>query len=268
MKLCFSTVGCPSWSWSEILSVAKDLSLDGVELRGIGKNLYLPQNDLFSPENIDKVRADLTKSGLEVSCLTTEVLLHSRDLNYLASARMYIALAANLDVPYIRLLADTSPAPVGDIDEELVLSRLKTLAPIAQASGVTLLVETNGVYADTAKLARLIEAVDSPAVGVLWDIHHPYRYFGESPTVSYENIGKYTHHVHVKDSILDNGTLRYKMLGYGDLPIAECLSILKANNYDGYISLEWTKRWNQELEDAGIVFSHFAYAIKSMWNKA
>lgn len=28
--------------------------------------------------------------------------------------------------------------------------------------------------------------------------------------------------------------------------------------YDGYISLEWVKRWAQELSDAGVVFPQFA----------
>ncbi|NLG53192.1 MAG: sugar phosphate isomerase/epimerase, partial [Clostridiales bacterium] len=38
--------------------------------------------------------------------------------------------------------------------------------------------------------------------------------------------------------------------------------------YNGYLSLEWTKRWDKELEDAGIVFSHFAYMARRLWNEA
>jgi len=33
--------------------------------------------------------------------------------------------------------------------------------------------------------------------------------------------------------------------------------LLKENNYNSFITLEWVKRWCPELEDAGIVFSHF-----------
>lgn len=72
----------------------------------------------------------------------------------------------------------------------------------------------------------------------------------------------------IKDSIRENGVLHYKMVGYGDLPISDCFRMLKNNGYDGFISLEWTKRWNMELEDAGIVFSHFAYAVRRLWEKA
>lgn len=74
-------------------------------------------------------------------------------------------------------------------------------------------------------------------------MHHPYRYFGEQPEQTYENIGSYIKYVHVKDSVVDrDGRLQYKMMGYGDLPVKEGVRILNENGYDGYLSLEWVKR--------------------------
>ena len=35
MKLSFSTLGCPKLSFRDVLSIAKDLGYDGIELRGI-----------------------------------------------------------------------------------------------------------------------------------------------------------------------------------------------------------------------------------------
>lgn len=40
MKISFSTLGCPRWSWREILATACDLGYGGVEVRGVG-NRYL-----------------------------------------------------------------------------------------------------------------------------------------------------------------------------------------------------------------------------------
>ena len=37
MKLAFSTLGCPDWSWEEILATAKDMGFDAVEILGIAK---------------------------------------------------------------------------------------------------------------------------------------------------------------------------------------------------------------------------------------
>lgn len=268
MNLSFSTLGCPNWTWREIVSAAVDLHYNGIELRGIGADIFLPKIDLFSPERIRDTRADLASKGLAIPCITSDVYLHLNDKDYTASGRLYIALAANIGAKYVRLLGDTGPAPLPHVDDALVLSRLKELAPIAEASGVTLLIETNGVFAETARLRRLILEVNSPAVQVLWDLHHPVRYFQEPVELTYQNIGEFVRHVHIKDSIMENGVLHYKMVGYGDLPISECFKTLKYNGYDGFISLEWTKRWNMELEDAGIVFSHFAYAVRRMWDKA
>ncbi len=268
MKLSFSTVGCPNWLWGEILSAAKDLHYQGIELRGIGENLFLPEVRMFKPENIEKTRNDLKKSGIEVACISSDCFLHRQDADYVGMAREYITLARDLGAKNVRVLGDTWVEPGKDADDALVLSRLIKLAPAALENGVTLLLETNGVFSETGRLRELIEAVNSPAVRVLWDVNHPVRNFGESVDKTWENIGRYVSHVHLKDSVMENGSQHYKMLGYGTLPVAEAFKKLKNSGYDGYLSLEWTKRWNEELEDAGIVFSHFAYMAKKMWEDA
>jgi len=35
MKLAFSTIGCPEWSWNEIMEAAIDMRIDGIEIRGV-----------------------------------------------------------------------------------------------------------------------------------------------------------------------------------------------------------------------------------------
>lgn len=59
----------------------------------------------------------------------------------------------------------------------------------------------------------------------------------------------------------EDGKPHYKMLGEGDLPIANMMLALRSINYDGYVSLEWVKRWARDLSDAGVVFpqSHPLY---------
>ena len=42
------------------------------------------------------------------------------------------------------------------------------------------LIETNGILADSAVMKEFIESVNRKNSGVLWDIHHPYRYFNET----------------------------------------------------------------------------------------
>jgi fatty-acyl-CoA synthase len=48
------------------------------------------------------------------------------------------------------------------------------------------------------------------------------------------------------------------MMGEGDLPIDEMMKALRSINFEGYVSLEWVKRWAADLDDAGVVFPNFA----------
>ena len=268
MKISFSTLGCPNWTLNEIMSAAKDLGYDGIELRGLGDDIYLPDAKLLT-ESSAKLNAELSARGLTIPCLSSDCTLQIADEAIMDQAKAYINLAAALHAPYIRVLGDTAPGPADGVDTALVTARLKALAPYAAEKGVTLLLESNGVYANSKLLKETLDEVNSPSVAALWDINHPVRYAGETPAETWANIGKYVRHVHVKDTAVnENGAIVYKMLGYGTLPIKEAFTLLKTNGFSGCISLEWTKRWNHELEDAGIVFSHFVYAVKKIWHTA
>ena len=52
MKLAFSTLGCPGWSWDEIYATAKDLGMAGIEIRGIENEMFAPKTKPFRKENI------------------------------------------------------------------------------------------------------------------------------------------------------------------------------------------------------------------------
>ncbi len=262
MKISFSTLGCPTWPFAEIIASAKDLGYDGIEVRGIENDMYMPKARPFLAGRIEKTKAAMSGMGLEISCLTSGALLFSPKCS--EEIEDYIELAKVLGVRYIRVLADKEPAPTLPVDENQVLHTLISSAPTAKAAGICLLVETNGVYADSSKLRSLLEKVNSPAVGVLWDIHHPYRFFGESPQVTYQNLAPYIRHVHIKDSLLQLENVKYTLTGEGDVPIEACLSVLKNGGYDGYLSLEWVKRWNTQLHEPGLVFAHYISTIRQL----
>ena len=42
MKISFSTLSCPRWGWGEIIASAHDLGYDGIEIRGVGKDISVP----------------------------------------------------------------------------------------------------------------------------------------------------------------------------------------------------------------------------------
>lgn len=264
MKISFSTLACPDYSWVDIYSMAKDLGFNGIEVRGLGNDIFAVKAKPFTEAQLPKTIAKLNELGLEIPCLSSGCCLKNFDKKdeVLFELTSYIELAEKLKTPFIRVLADLNPEPEGEVDDEQVIAVLKEAAAAAEKKNVTLLVETNGVYSDTKRLRRLLDKTESKFVGALWDMHHPYRYAGEAPEQTVENLGSYIRYIHVKDSNMENGKIRYRLMGHGDMPIHEMLAALQKIGYDGYISLEWVKRWAKDLYSAGVVFPQFARYMK------
>jgi fatty-acyl-CoA synthase len=264
MKISFSTLACPKATWRDIYSMAKDIGFDGIEIRGLGDDIYAYQAQPFTEAGLPKTIEKLRQLKLEIPCFSSHCCLKFADRREenLQEITEYVKLAARLGTPYVRVLADLAPLPDGEVDDALVESQLKELARVAEAHGVTLVVETNGVYSDTARLRALLERVASDAVAALWDVHHPYRVAGESPDQTVQNLGAYIKHVHIKDSVMEGGVPSYRLMGEGDLPIDDMVRALRSINYEGYVSLEWVKRWADDLEDAGIAIPHFAHFME------
>lgn len=269
MKLAFSTLGCPDWNWNEIYSMAHDLGYAGIEIRGLGEEIMASRAKPFLPEERANTKRTLQQLNLTIPCFSSNCVLASSEGAAIAFDEIneYIELADCFGAPFIRVLADANPAPGGEIDDDRIVEILQTLAPLAAARHVTLLVETNGVYADTKRLKNLIQRVGSPHVAVLWDVHHPYRYFGEMPADTWANLSDSVRYIHVKDSVRAvNGVVTYRLPGTGDLPLKALFEILTENKYDGFVSLEWVKRWSSEIEDAAIVFPQFVHFVRR-WEK-
>ncbi|MDL2317633.1 AMP-binding protein [Eubacteriales bacterium OttesenSCG-928-A19] len=272
MKIAFSTLTCPNWGWKDITGAAKDLGFDGIEVRGLGEDIFAVRAQPFAEGELENTVRRLDSLRLSIPCFSSDCCLKyaDREAENIAEIVDYIKLAEKTGTPYVRVLADKDAAPQGDeLDDERIAEVLRKLAPVAEEHGVTLLVETNGVYANTERLHHLLERIPSDAVAALWDMHHPFRFADETPEQTVQNLGAYIKHVHVKDSVMADGRIQYRMMGEGDLPIDEMIQALHSINYDGFVSLEWVKRWSDDLEDAGIVIPHFAnymnqYRGKSM----
>lgn len=262
MKIAFSTIGCPDWSLEEIITAAKDLNYDGIEIRGLGRELYAPAIKQLTTGR-EKLIARLDSVGLEISCLTSGATFATYDTKEqaMAEAKAYVDAAQALGVPFVRIMSTDKPYYDGG-DINLCKVMFKELVEYAEGSGVTPLMETNGLFVDTALLASFL---DETGGGALWDIHHPYRFGGESIETTYKNLGDKIKYVHIKDSVVKNGVTSYRITGYGDVPIKEAIEKLASGGYDGYLTMEWVKRWNKELEEPGVVFAHFPYFIRRVF---
>lgn len=267
MKISFSTLGCPRWSWQEITTTACDLGYDGVEIRGVGKDISVPSVPAFSDENISKTMSELNRLKLSIPCLDSDCCIHLREKEAATEqeVKAYVLLAQKLHVPYVRVMAAAPvPQPMGSVDVGYVRERAITLGTFAKEHGIELLIETHGVWSDSERLARLLSTVGLTSVGALWDVHHPYRFMGEKPQTTYQNLRPWLRHTHIKDSSTIGDSFRYALPGFGDLPLGEIVGTLKDGGYHGFYSLEWVKRWDTTLEEPGIVFAHYANFMRTL----
>ena len=261
MKLCFSTIGCPDWRFGDIVSAAKDLGYSAIEIRGIGGEISAPAMKELT-EDFPRTKELLDRTGIKIACLTSGAALadHSAKGKSVDEAKAYIDLAAKVGAEFVRVMSTDKPYFDGG-DIELCKTQYEEVVRYAAGSGVTPLIETNGLFVDTALLSRFLDEVGEGG-GALWDVHHPYRFNDESIAATVRNLGGKIKYVHLKDSVIEKGKVSYRMMGYGDVPVKETIETLRYNEYPGYYTLEWVKRWNKELEDAGIVFAHYAYYMK------
>ena len=267
MKLSFSTVGCPDWTFDEIFAAAKDLGYDAIEIRGMGKEIHAPSLNIFGESNIGATMQKLKNANLDISMFASNAVIGFPDSAEAGKkeAFEYIDLANKTGVKFVRILI--SPRPESDdADINAAAVSYSEICEYAKNKGVTPLVETNGIFAESKVLAEFMQKISVPDEnkGVLWDINHPCRYFGETAKQTFENIGGYVKYLHIKDSVINPETkkIEYRMPGHGDLPVYDILKLMQSINYNGVLSLEWTKRWQPELQEPGIVFSYYVNYMK------
>ena len=275
MKLAFSTLSCPEWSFDQILEAAKQYGYDGIEFRGIMDEIDLPEVPEFLPAHIAGTRRKLEHAGVQAVCLsasTSVVALTASEIDRqtaVTHAQRYVELAQQVGAPFVRLFCGGIPPGLARSTAlERAADTLRRIGDFAQPRGVTAVVETHDDFVSTQALVALIRLATHPAVRILWDIHHPYRLMNETIEQSLQHLNGYVYHTHVKDSIptLGDEGYSYVLLGEGDVPVLAAMRGLQHAGYAGYFSLEWEKRWIPELQGPGVVLPQFVQQMRA-WEK-
>ncbi|MBR5288118.1 MAG: AMP-binding protein [Clostridia bacterium] len=247
MKLSFSTRGWSSLSWEECVDLAMNMDFSGVEIYDLPKFPQMMERSApFHKYNMAATARMLREKKLAIPCFDTSCDLACEE-DFVPAVKELIRIAGQMQVAYVSVVALSE-------HEEIVRERLAALVADAEAAGVTILIKTSGIYANTARLRSLMDDFACDQLAALWDMHHPYRDFGESADATIKNLGAYVRHVHLRDSD-DDGT--YNLIGEGTMPIADMMRALSSIDYDGFISLEWKVEWMEDLPDYEVIFPHF-----------
>ena len=267
MKIACTTLACPDWDLDTILKRFKEYGYDGVDFRGLGDEMEVWRLEAFTT-GADETARKIAESGLEVSAFSSGARMFNATeedkQKSLEEVRQYARLCRRFGAPMIRVFGGA----LGQTPrEQAIEAAVETLAEMARAAGpeVKLAVETHDDWTCSEPLAQVLRQVDAPNVGALWDLHHPFRMCGESPRQTYENIGTFTIATHLKDSRpVGEGKYEYCLGGEGDVPLGEMVSLLAEGGYDGYLTLEWEKKWHPELAGPEVALPAYARYMKSL----
>jgi fatty-acyl-CoA synthase len=181
--------------------------------------------------------------------------------------RQFLELASEWEAPLVRVFGGALPADGPDRRARLAAAAkvLEAAAPVAERLGVAVGVETHDAFCASATVAELLALVDSAAVGAVWDSHHPHR-AGERPADVWANLGPRLLLAQVKDALRDptrDDGWQLVLLGEGEVPVPDMLSLLSAGGYRGWVSVEWEKRWHPEIAEPEVALPQHLAVLHS-----
>ncbi len=255
MKIAFSTLACPQWPIEQTVENAVRMGYTGIELRLLGDKIIDPVADY---QEVVRVVNLSRAHGLDVCALDTSCQFNRSNpeerQQQVTDLLNWIRLAQDTHVPILRVFGGANPSTVFPQPTEVevntwVADSLQKVASFAESASVTIVLETHDAFSSARRVANVLQSVNSPNIAALWDSHHPYR-VGESAQDVIAALNGRIGHVHIKDArrvTPQSADWQLVLLGEGEVPVQDQLTLLKQHNYTGYISVEWEKKWHPEI---------------------
>jgi len=226
----------------EQIAVLSSEKVRFLDLRGVWNTNVLDLSD----QQVTRVKETLDAHGIGVAAIGSpigKVPIDSSFNEHLHLFERAITVAQALQTPYIRIFSFYPPAasdrgavnPAEYRDE--VLRRLREMTARARAAAVILLHENEkDIYGDTiTRCVDLLQGINDAHFQAVFD---PANFIqcGQTPYPdAYEAIRPWLRYVHVKDARTD-GSVGPADEGVSYWP--ELLQRLRADGYDGFLSLE------------------------------
>lgn len=263
MKLSFATLGCPNWTLEHVAANARVMGYDGVELRGSAGEHIGPDE---TPATCARIRELFASHGIAIAAIMGYTRFTLTDSQARADGRealeKFIDVAQAIGCPTIRVFGGQLEGTDLEANIARVVEALKPLADKAQRRSVRLALETHDDWCVGANARAILDGVDSPAVGMCWDIAN--SFFVEPLETTFAAIRGRIAHVHFKDAAREDGKVRSKLPGTGQVDLRKALTLLQDDSYAGYLSFEWEKKWEPELAEPEVAFPHYVAFTKRL----
>jgi sugar phosphate isomerase/epimerase len=136
-----------------------------------------------------------------------------------------------------------------------LIQACRAVSEYAASHGVKTMVENHGfLVQDADRVEQLVCGVAHDNFGLLLDMGN-FLCADESPAVAFGKLAPYAFHVHAKDFYVRDGALPNPgkgwfqsraghylagtVVGFGVVPVVQCLRIMKKSGYTGAVSLEF-----------------------------
>lgn len=284
-------MGTPEYTVSEALQLFHDIGLDGAEI--VVQDGYRSSLPVDCPEEtLREVRELAQRLGLKIIALTP-YFSKFNDLdeavrqNELAGIRKVIGYAKYLGASYIRIYAGnyeaTDTDPDGRKRDQLVRS-LKELGENAREAGIQLVMENhfNTMTVSAKQSIEIADLINHPNVGILYDQANLAFTLQEDYQAAIPLQTRKVYYTHVKDLEFKDGNIGFisdsvshpkeedrnvitKIVGEGSLDWPAILQLLHENGYEGWLSLEYERRWHpNDIPDASIGMKKSAEYLRNV----
>ena len=252
-------VGCAAYSFrqyltsgemhlEDFLQKAAEMDLDGVELTAY----YFDSTD---DDALYAIKRHCYRLGLEISATAVGNRFTDADADKRAEQIQYVKewidVSVKLGAPCLRVFAGRTPEGHSEAEaRQWTIHGLQACAEYAARRGVLLALENHGGITSTAdQVIDLITAVDSEWVAVNLDTGN----FRQDPYGSLARIAPYSVTTHAKTEIPQEGG------GKVEADFSKIVSLLNAQNYRGYLSIEY-----EASEDPMTAVPRFVQTLKSL----
>lgn len=235
----------------KIFGRAAEAGIDLFELRVVEGKRF----PMFDPEAWDRLKAQSRAFGITYTAvspglfkapLNSELMaLHADHL-----LPMSLDLAEKMDVATLILFGPTRVANPAPDEFQQVVDLIGNAVDKAVARGFTVQLENlPGSWADTSDAClALLQAVDRPQFGYVWDTGNLYEAEQEHFRAGYEKLKPYIRNVHLKDGGFVDGKMVWMRYGEGVTDVKGQVEALIADDYKGTLVLEAACQ-PHELED-------------------
>ena len=216
----------------ERVSRAAATGADGVEFWG------------WREKDLDAITAAADAADIPVVACTAGATLTDPDRTAEAVETVRESLDAAAGMGCLNLIVTTGPEQDGldrEAQHDAIVEVLSTVAPDAEAAGVTVVLEPlnadvdhPGYYLTSSQEGfDIVDAVDSPNVKLLYDVYHQQITEGNIIQTVTENVDRIGH-IHMADV-----PGRHEP-GTGELNYAHIFTALEGAGYDGWVGCEFS----------------------------